>query len=377
MQFSKVIGHTDLKARLIGNVREGRVAHAQLFLGPRGSGVLPLALGYARYLLCQAPGLADACGTCSSCAMVDKLAHPDMHFAFPVVLEKDKVRHSDDRLEPWRHAVLEEPYLDVDRWLAHLGQEAKQPVIAVGESQNMLRKLSLRSSQGGHRVMLIWLPELMNVQAANKLLKALEEPEPGTVFIMAGHNATHLLPTIVSRVQLVKVPALALEEVAEALMARTDAGRSEALAVAARSEGDLLEALAIHDKSEEELFVFFRDWLRSVYAGKRGEVQEHMEYFAKMGRERQKGLVRYGLYLLRQIALQWQGVDQLLLVTGQEAEFVARFAKLMNAQRIEGMRQALETAHTQLDRNANPKVLFLDISYQLEDLLRGRVPQQA
>jgi DNA polymerase-3 subunit delta' len=371
MLFARTIGHADLKARLIDNVREGRVAHAQLFLGPRGSGVLPLALGYARYLLCAAPGPADACGACPACGMVDKLAHPDLHLSFPVVLEKDKVRHSEDWIAQCREALLSEPYLVKDRWMRHQGQDSKQPVIAVGESQSIMRKLSLRAAQGGYRILLMWLPEFMNIQAANKLLKSLEEPEPGAIFLLVGHDAEHLLTTILSRVQLVKVPALALEEVAEGLELRVGAKHSEAMAIAARSEGDLLEALAIHDKSEEELFVFFRDWLRAVYGNKLVDVQEHMEYFAKMGRDRQKGLMQYGLYLLRQIAMEWQGVTQLLLVTGEEAEFVQRFARLVDEHTIAGMRTELERAILHVDRNANPKVLFLDLSYRMTGLLRA------
>ena len=373
MRFDKVIGHARLKAKLIQNMRDGRVSHAQLFLGPRGGGNLPMALAYAQYLLCQRPEAADACGTCPSCLQMDKLEHPDLHLVFPIFLS-EKAKVCDPFLADWRKEVLSEPYMDIEHWRNKLESENKQLRMGVDIAQEIQRKLSLKSFSGKHKVMLVWLPELMDPTAANKLLKVLEEPEPNTVFLMVCNDAEQLLTTILSRVQLVKVPALRPSDLAEALRDRfAELNETDAMAIALRSEGDLLEAVDMANKGEEELFVFFRDWLRSCYKREVVAAVDFADGFQKLGRERQKSLVRYGLYLIRQCALQWQQVPELVRVVGQEQEFVVNFSKLLTERNVEGLRRELETAHTHIERNANPKVLFTDLSYRMMGLLRAPV----
>ena len=378
MLFSKVIGHAALKAKLIGNIREGRVAHAQLFMGPRGGGNMALALAYAQYLFCQDRDEADSCGRCSSCAQTSKLQHPDLHLIFPIYF-KEKLKPEQHVCEPftaqWRQAVLQNPYLDIEQWRDQLESENKQLRMGVGIAGEIQRKLSLRSFMGGYKVMLIWLPELMDAPAANKLLKVLEEPEPNTVFLLVSVDAEQLLATILSRAQLVKVPALRPTDLAEALRERfPELVEEEAMAIALRSEGDLLEAVDMANKNEEELFVFFRDWLRACFKREVNVAVEFGEAFQKMGRERQKSLMRYGLYLIRQCALQWQNVPELVRVLGQEQEFVQNFSKLLNEANADGIRRELETAHYHIERNANPKILFSDLSYRMMGLLRTTVP---
>lgn len=369
--FSKVIGHAALKAKLIGNIREGRVPHAQLLVGPRGSGNLAMALGYAQYLLCENKGVVDSCGECPSCLQMAKLEHPDLHLAFPIFFT-DKVKTCESFLPDWRKEVLSEPYMDIEHWRDRLESENKQLRMGVDVAQEIQRKLSMKSFRGGYKVMLIWQPEQMDPAAANKLLKVLEEPEPNTVFLMVSSDPEQLLVTILSRSQLIKIPALPPEELAEVLGERfKELSRDEAMAIALRSEGDLLEAVDMANKGEEELFVFFRDWLRACF---RKEVVSAVDFgdgFQKLGRERQKSLVRYGLYLVRQCVLQWQGVTDLVRVLGQEQEFVQNFSKLLNERNADGIRRELETAHVHIERNANPKVLFMDMSYRMMGLLRA------
>jgi DNA polymerase-3 subunit delta' len=370
--FSKVIGHASLKARLIGNMREGRVAHAQLFMGPRGCGNLPLALAYAQYLLCENKGEADACGECPSCLQIAKLEHPDLHLIFPIFLT-DKVKVCEPYLSVLREAVLDDPDLDIDHWRDLLESENKQLRMGVDIAQEIQRKLSLKSFRGGYKVMLVWLPELMDPPAANKLLKVLEEPEPGTVFLLVSTDADQLLATILSRAQLVKVLALRPTELAEALQGHyPELSQDDAMALALRSEGDLVEAMDMADNSEEELFIFFRDWLRACYRREVPTTVEFADGFQKLGRERQKALFRYGLYLIRQCTLQWQQVPELVRVIGQEQEFVQNFSKLLTDRNADRIREELETAHGHIERNANPKVLFMDLSYRLMGLLRPR-----
>lgn len=382
VQFAKVIGHATLKARLISNIREGRVAHAQLFLGPRGSGNLALALAYARYLLCEKPDAADSCGECPSCVQMEKLAHPDFYTMYPSILSS-KAREREGlgqfqrewatQLKDWRDAVLNEPYLDELDWYKILEDENKQGLIGTHESGEIARFMSRKSMMGGYKVVLMWMPTRMNATCANKLLKLLEEPEPMNALILVDESPEQLLPTILSRAQLVKVHALRPSELAEALRERfPELSSDDAMAIALRSEGDLLEAVDMANKGEEELFVFFRDWLRACYGRQVIDATEFAEGFQKLGRERQKSLMRYGLYLIRQCALQWQQVPELVRAFGQEQEFVKKFSALLNEHNVEGIRQELEQAHVHIERNANPKVLFMDLSYRMMGLLRMR-----
>ncbi|MCB9168732.1 MAG: hypothetical protein H6594_00090 [Flavobacteriales bacterium] len=372
MRFSQVAGHAMLKAKLITNLREGRIPHAQFFLGPRGSGGLPMALAYAQYLLCAEPGPADPCGSCPSCQQMEKLGHPDVHFAFPIFLN-DRNRTCTPVLPDWRDLVMREPYLDAALWRDRQEGENKQLRMGVDIAAEITRQLSLKAYAGGWRVMLVWLPELMDAPAANKLLKVLEEPEPRTVFLLVGHDADAILPTIISRTQLVKVPALAEADLVRTLRSRfDDLPEPDAQAAALRSAGDLLEATALVEKGEEELFILFRDWLRACYALKAQDVVEFAEHFHKMGRERQKGLVRYGLYLVRLSMLIWQRAGELVRTTGEELKFVTDVSHLLTARNIAGLREELEVAHQHLERNANPKVLFMDLSYRMHGLLKQR-----
>lgn len=372
MQFNKIIGHAELKARLIGNIREGRVAHAQFYLGPRGSGVLPLVLAYATYLFCENPGAGDSCGQCNSCKMMDQVAHPDLNLVFPIYLT-EKIKTCEPFSAQWRGAVLDHPYLDADVWRDVLKGENKQLRMGVDIAAEVVRKLSLKSYMGGWKVMLIWLPEMMDTSMANKILKVLEEPEPRTVFLLAGHANDRILPTILSRTQLVKVAAPGPSEVVAAILERyPETTPADARSIAARSEGDLLEAFAMAVGQEEDIFIFFRDWLRACYGNKVAENVAYADYFAKEGREKQKGFMIYALYLIRQCMLQWQDVPQLIAAFGQEMEFVKKFSALLNVHNADEIRRELEMAHGHLERNANPKVLFLDLSYRLGTLLRQK-----
>ncbi|MDX9751134.1 MAG: hypothetical protein RBT71_08660 [Flavobacteriales bacterium] len=373
MRFASVIGQATLKAKLIGNIRAGRVAHAQLFMGPRGSGNLPLALAYAQYLLCERPDAADSCGTCDGCRQAMQLAHPDLHLFFPIYFEEKKPRTCGYYTPQWRAAMQEEPYTDLDRWRDRLNSGNKQLRMGVDIAQEVQSRLAMKAFRGGYKVILVWQPELMDAPAANKLLKVLEEPAPNTVFLLVCTDAAQLLATILSRTQLVKVPALKPGEVAAVLReAHADLGADEAEAIALRSEGDLLEARDLAQQGEEELFIFFRDWLRVCYNANVPVAAEFMEGFHKFPREKQKALMRYGLHIMRQCVFQWQGAHELVRTIGQEQEFVEKFAQLLTGRSIAGIRQELETAHLHVERNANPKVLFMDLSYRLMGLFKAR-----
>jgi len=206
MQFVNVIAHEAEKKHLIHTVKENRISHAQMFLGPAGSGSFPLAMAYAQYILCQNKQENDSCGTCVSCTKIQKHNHPDLHFSFPIHLSKEKhIYTSDNVLEYWREILDENPYFGIDDWNLKLGNENKQGIIGKEESQNIISKISLKSFEGGYKVLIMWLPELMNGNASNKLLKFIEEPPDKTVFLLVAEDQEQIIATIRSRTQIIKL----------------------------------------------------------------------------------------------------------------------------------------------------------------------------
>ena len=217
MFFKDIIGQEEAKRRLIKEAKEGKIAHARLFCGPEGIGKLPLAIAFARYLSCQNPGEDDACGTCPNCIKYNKLAHPDLHFVFPVIKKKNKDTVSDDYIAEWRAFVGQNPYFNLNMWLEEMGAENQQAQIFVKESDEIVRKLSLKSSQGGYKIMIIWLPEKMNTECSNKLLKLLEEPPTQTIFLLVSENPDMLLATIQSRTQRFSLYGIEEDKIANKL----------------------------------------------------------------------------------------------------------------------------------------------------------------
>ena len=217
MYFKDIVGQEEAKSWLIKEAKEGKIAHAKLFCGNEGAGKLPLAIAYARYLSCQNPMEDDACGTCPNCVKYNKLAHPDLHFVFPIIKKKNKSKEPvcDEYIAEWREIISSTPYFNLNMWLKEMGAENQQALIYAKESDEILKKLSLKSSQGGYKVMIMWLPEKMNVECSNKLLKLLEEPPTQTIFILISEEPDMLLPTIQSRVQRFNIHAIDKEKIAE------------------------------------------------------------------------------------------------------------------------------------------------------------------
>lgn len=368
MRFSDVVGHADLGLKLREGVRKGRVAHAQLFLGKRGSGNLPLALAYARFLLCDSPGSESACGRCTSCLSMDKLEHPDIHFSFPIRLEQKK-KTCDLHIQDWREQVLQEPYLDLDTWSDHHAIN-KNVVIGVDEVGAINTKLSLRSYMGGYKVVLIWYPERMNPAAANKLLKSIEEPPENTVFLLVSEDAGLLLPTIVSRTQQLLVPAVDSVAIQAYLISQRGLDEQSAHSIAVRSEGNVLEANLMAVDSENSMLPIFRGWMLSCYYQKVSDTKEVCESFHALGREGQKRFIRYGLQKIRQCVLYAQGVDELVHAVHEEKMFLEKFKDFIDLDTAEWFQEEFDRMHAHLDRNASGKVMFMDTSFQLYQRLR-------
>lgn len=372
MYFKDIIGQETVKQRLRLEVREGRVPHAQLFAGPEGTGALPLAIAYARFLLCTRRGEEDACGTCPSCVKLNKLAHPDLHFVFPVVKRKgggDTV--SDDYIREWRELAISTPYFGMNHWLDAMGAENQQAQIFVKESDELVRKLSLKSSEGGYKVVIIWLPEKMKVECANKLLKLLEEPPAQTVFLLVSEEPDRILPTILSRTQRINVPRLEDAEIAEALKARFGLQDTDAAETARLAEGSYLQALeTIHLSEDTQLFFgLFVSLMRLAYQRKVKEMREWSDTVAAMGRERQKDFLTYCQRMVRESFVSNFHRKEMNYMNREEENFTIRFAPFINERNVMGITDELAEAQTHIEQNVNPRMVFFDFALKMIVLL--------
>lgn len=372
MYFKDIIGQETVKQRLRLEVREGRVPHAQLFAGPEGTGALPLAIAYARFLLCTRRGEEDACGTCPSCVKLNKLAHPDLHFVFPVVKRKgggDTV--SNDYIREWRELAISTPYFGMNHWLDTMGAENQQAQIFVKESDELVRKLSLKSSEGGYKVVIIWLPEKMKVECANKLLKLLEEPPAQTVFLLVSEEPDRILPTILSRTQRINVPRLEDAEIAEALKVRFGLQDTDAAETARLAEGSYLQALEIIHLSEDTQLFFglFVSLMRLAYQRKVKEMREWSDTVAAMGRERQKDFLTYCQRMVRESFVSNFHRKEMNYMNREEENFTIRFAPFINERNVMGITDELAEAQTHIEQNVNPRMVFFDFALKMIVLL--------
>lgn len=366
--FRDVVGQEDAKQLLTGSVRSGKMPHALLFTGTPGCGKLPLALALSRYLLCRYPLENDACGTCPSCRMMDKLAHPDMHFAFPVIKKKagrDTV--CDDFLPQWREMLERDPYVSLQQWMQRIDAGNQQPQIYVRESDEIQRKLSLKSSQGGYKVMLIWLPEKMNVECANKLLKLLEEPPAKTVFLLVSEQPDMLLSTIVSRTQRVNLHPLSDEEIELFLRKRYGLVEEDARDIAHRSSGSLLKAMENIQLSEENRLCFdlFVNLMRMAYKRDIRSLKAWSEQVAGMGRERQKNLLEYCQRMVRENFITNFRHPEMVYMNPDEERFAVRFSPFINERNIFPIMELLQEAQIHIEQNVNPKMVFFDMALRM------------
>lgn len=366
--FKDVVGQEEVKQLLTGSVRSGKVPHALLFTGVSGSGKLPLALAFARYLLCQHPLPDDSCGNCASCRMVDRLAHPDLHFAFPIIKKKagrDSV--CDDFLPQWREMLERDPYVGLQQWMRRIDAGNQQPQIYVRESDEIQRKLSLKSSQGGYKVMLVWLPEKMNVDCANKLLKLLEEPPVKTVFLLVSEQPDMLLSTIVSRTQRVNLHPLSDQEIEGFLGIRYSLVEEDARDIAHRSAGSLLKAMENIQLSEENRLCFdlFVNLMRMAYKRDIRSLKAWSEQVAGMGRERQKNLLEYCQRMVRENFIMNFRHPEMVYMNPDEESFSVRFAPFINERNIFQIMALLEEAQTHIEQNVSARMVFFDMALRM------------
>ncbi|MEP2023354.1 MAG: DNA polymerase III subunit delta' [Reichenbachiella sp.] len=365
MRFAEIPGLSAAKQQLIHAIKGNHVAHAQLFYGQEGSANLALALAYAAYINCKKPTDTDSCGTCESCSKIDKLVHPDLQFVYPVSSTKSitgKNVVSSSYLKEWRSFLGANKYGSLVDWSAHYGAENKQANISKEESRNIIKSLTLKSFEAEYKVMIIWLPEYMNVSAANGILKILEEPSEKTLFLLVTCEYERLLTTILSRCQLFKVPAFSDEELQQFLIDQKGVEADKAKKIAALAEGSLQAAVEHIDSTEDDAHVMFRDWMRQCWGKDFTALNGTNDSFSKLSKTAQKLFLQYALNMMRQAVVSEYLMDEKEKLNDSEKDFAVKFGKALTTQKLEKISEEFSKAHYHLERNANVKILFLDLS---------------
>ena len=364
MQFQDIIGQRELKHHFIQEIEQEKVSHAQLFLGKNGYGSLALALAFSQYLFCENKQAMDSCGICPACKKVSDLQHPDLHFTFPVVLAQHKT--SNGALDLWREQLKKTPYFDLSHWGSFIDPKGRKPIIGSDESQEILKKLALKSYEGGYKIMIIWMAEEMNPTCSNKLLKILEEPPAKTLFLLIAENQEKLLPTILSRTQLVKVPRIISDDLS--LFLRNKGGFSQVLidSVVGRVDGDVVEALELLSASDaqEQNRDLFIQLMRVCYKKDVIAMMDWAEMLTSFSRDHQKTFLNYCLHMFRQSLLSNYMGDVLLRISTGEEQFLKNFAPFISGNNIREFIETFDDAYYHIDRNANSRILFTQMCFQ-------------
>jgi DNA polymerase III subunit delta' len=396
MLFSELIGQKETRKQLVHMVLDNRLSHALLFLGKEGSGALPLARALAQFIVCErvngknnagaAPAglfdepepvaaiepkdLTDSCGVCSACMKASKMIHPDIHFSFPVIPKKPGDKPvSTDYINQWREFQTTQPYGNNYDWLQFIGAENRQGNITSDECNEIIRQMGLKSFEAGYKILIMWMPEMLGKEG-NKLLKLIEEPPPGTLFLLVAENEAMILPTIISRTQLVKVPMLSQIEIEAALELREGISIEKAETVAMISEGNYREALLQLQHAEDDWEVMLRDWLNSILRTGPQAQLKWIEEISKIGREKQKQFLKYFNHLLEQ-AIRSRSMGK-LGGTSSSSDFAERLNKLCDIGQQEAIVNELEQASYYIERNANAKMLFHALTIKIYHIISNK-----
>ena len=373
MFFRNIIGQQSIKERLIQSVQKGFIPHAQLFAGGEGVGALPLAIAYARYLNCTNKQENDACGICPSCVKFNKLAHPDLHFVFPIVKnDKKKKEICDDYLTEWRSFLSENIYFNLSQWLDFFGAENSQGIIYAKESNEIIKKLNLKTYEAEYKIMIIWLPEKMHESCANKLLKILEEPFAKTIFLLVSEVPEQVIGTIQSRSQFIHIPPISQEDMADVLSQTHTLDDEDLQAIVHLANGNYIKALETLSAGEEnkmflELFITImrNSWKRDVK-----NMKLKAEFFASLGREKQKSFLAYAQRLIRENFLYRLQLPELNYLNKDEAKFSVNFSPFVNERNIISFMDDLALGERHIEQNVNPRMVFFDLSMKIAVLLK-------
>jgi DNA polymerase-3 subunit delta' len=397
MQFKDIIGQHHVKEQLVNMVYQNRLSHALLFLGKEGSGSLSLAIAFAQYIVCtsaksnkisslfqEAGPLSkeitkqeDSCGSCPACNKAAKLIHPDIHFSFPVITKKSgEVPTSADFISEWREFISENPYGNVYDWLQFIRAENKQGNITAKECEEISHIINLKSFESQFKIVIMWMPEFLGKEG-NKLLKLVEEPPPNTLFIFTAENENDILPTILSRTQLVKIPLLSDIELEQALITKNGVEQTKAKQISCVSEGNYREALQILQHADEDWQTMVRDWLNAIVKGGPLAQIKWIDEISKLGREKQKQFLRYFIHLLQQairVRVQLNYNNNKIQLTGnisdKDKDFAARLNKICSLEAQEAIINELNKAAYYIERNAHAKILFHALSIRFYYIIK-------
>lgn len=382
MKFSDIVGQNHLKNHLVNSVQKGRIPHAQLFIGPEGSGTLSMALAYAQYIICNNKGSENEGGSAACNLKFDHLQHPDLHFVYPVATT-DSIKSnptSDDFMSTWIDFLKETPYASVNDWYEAIGIQKKQGNISVHEAANILKKLILKPFEGGYKVMIIWMAEKMNTEAANKLLKLLEEPTDKTVFILIAEDEKAILQTILSRCQILHFNALNEQEIVQGLIEKESCEEVDAYSIAKQAQGNYNKALKLRYNitNEYPFDEWFVTWVRAAFrANKNARVVSDLikwsDEIAAIGREKQKLFLNQCMELFRQALLLNYNTAELVYMEPKVENFkLKNFAPFVNEHNILEIYQEIEDATYHIERNGNAKIIFTDLSIKLTRLIHKK-----
>lgn len=375
MNFSQIPGQKEIIGKLIRSVQEERVSHAQLFSGPEGCGSMALALAYAKYISCENRSDHDSCDTCKSCVKYEKMIHPDLHFVFPVIKGKkatDPV--SDNYIEEWREFVKKSPFFTINNWLDSIEVGNAQGMIFSSEASEIIKKLSLKTFESDFKVMIIWLPEKMHQATSNKLLKMIEEPPEKTLFLLVSEEPDKVIPTILSRCQLIKIPAFSSIDVEKYLISRFNLTNEKAADISRVSRGNITRAIELCENEESSLANLDRFKSLMRFAWKRDIISiiAWSEEMASTGREAQKNFISFSMRILREnfmISLD-QSKNNLVFLTGDEAAFSGNFHPFITQKNIYPLTDELNLGYSHIEANGNAKIIFLDLALKVTRLIR-------
>ena len=382
MQFSEILGQEHIKSHLTRSANLGRIPHAQLFVGPEGSGTLPMAIAYAQYIICNNQN-AENSGSNEACNIkFQKTSHPDLHFIYPTVSTEDvKTKpKSIDFITEWREFLNLNPYGSLFDWYQILGVKNKQGEIRVDDAQEILKSLALKSYEGGYKVMIIWMADKLNIAASNKLLKLLEEPTDRTVFILISENEEDIIQTIRSRCQVLHFNGLPEKIIADALISNKNMEPKAALKIAHQAQGNYNKALQLLQTDNESTYYekWFVDWVRAAFRAKGNaaaiqDLIQWSEQIAGLGRETQKKFLEFCIEMFRQALLLNYQAPNLVYMEPQVEKFkLENFAPFVNGNNINDIFKELSDAMYHIERNGNAKIILTDLSIKLTRLIHKK-----
>lgn len=392
MQFSQIAGQSYIKEKLVHLVSKNRLSHALLFLGRDGSGALQLALALAQYVVCQknkpnnklandslfadptpvqSEFLNDSCGVCPSCLKAAALVHPDIHFSFPTItiqgIDKPK---SSDFIVQWRDFIEQTPYGNSFDWLQSIGAENKQGNITAHECEDILRKLNLKSFESGYKILIQWMPEYLG-NIGNKLLKMIEEPPASTLFILVAEDESKIIPTILSRTQLVKINRIEQDEIEKWLTANHGVPKEKSVTIASIADGNMREALHLLNHADEDWFDLLREWLNAILKNGPASQIKWIDDISKLGREKQKQFLAYFIHLLS-TAIHENILGKSTGAVEKEKDFAQKFNKLAAPEQLEAIVNELDKASYYIERNANAKLLFMALTLKIYHIIKDK-----